>query len=331
MYKKAYKGWNAWWIERGPLTLILVPQVGGRIMGIRWHGRDLTFVNPTLEGEVEDIGAVTDVRSYKRKLGFLLWGGNKTWLAPQDRWTDKLPFLDLDAGAYDFTIEQNDENGVRVRMTSPICRETGIRIKRTISVNAGDAGWTVVHRLENHAGRTVQWAPWSVGMVLRPARVYLPTGEDSRYENGVKAFSSEGESESIRAAVVSYLAEFAVIQCTQPRKFKFGVDSGAGSMLAIFDVKDHGLVGLAKCVPTFHPQPYGHDCVAEVFNSSEYSYLEIELHGPVTTLEPSSHFELMERATLFDVATWPETASEIQQHFERLITAKAPVEDNIRM
>ena len=35
------------------------------------------------------------------QLGFVLWGGDKTWLAPQDRWTDGDPFLDLDSGAYD--------------------------------------------------------------------------------------------------------------------------------------------------------------------------------------------------------------------------------------
>jgi hypothetical protein len=30
-----YQGWDTCWIEHGPLTLILVPQIGGRIMGKR--------------------------------------------------------------------------------------------------------------------------------------------------------------------------------------------------------------------------------------------------------------------------------------------------------
>ena len=296
-------------------------------MGMQWHGRNLAFVNPALEGRVEDLGAIDDVRTRKRELGFSLWGGNKTWLAPQDRWTDELPFLDLDSGAYDVAIEQHDTDSVSIRMTSPICRETGIRITRTVSMNTGDTGWSVVHRLENHADRDVQWAPWSVGMVQRPARVYLPKQRNSGYPNGVKTFANEGESVTIRDTVVSDLAEFAVIQCTKPRKFKFGVDADEGSILAIFDVKDHGLVGLTKHVPTFHPQAYGHGCVAEVFNSSEYSYLELELHGPVMTLAPGESFDLIERAVLFDIASWPNNAAEVRAYFDRIV--KAPVPENI--
>ena len=33
-----YKGWSGWFLKNGPVELVLVPQVGGRIMGIRWRG-----------------------------------------------------------------------------------------------------------------------------------------------------------------------------------------------------------------------------------------------------------------------------------------------------
>jgi len=74
----------------------LVPQVGGRIMGIRWRGHDLSFTQPELEGQVVDVAAVENPSAKKREMGFPLWGGDKTWLAPQTRWTEGAPFLDLD-------------------------------------------------------------------------------------------------------------------------------------------------------------------------------------------------------------------------------------------
>ena len=56
-----FKGWDAVWIERGPPRLVLVPQVGGRIMSVCWHGRELAFVHPAYLGRVDDLAAITDL------------------------------------------------------------------------------------------------------------------------------------------------------------------------------------------------------------------------------------------------------------------------------
>jgi hypothetical protein len=47
--QRSYKGWDAWFLQRGPLELALVPQVGGRIMGMIWQGHDLLHL-PTPPG-----------------------------------------------------------------------------------------------------------------------------------------------------------------------------------------------------------------------------------------------------------------------------------------
>ena len=136
VHRSDYQGWDACWIEHGPLTLILVPQVGGRIMGKRWRGHDLAFVNAELAGQVEDVASVGDWRARKRELGLLLWGGDKTWLAPQGRWTEEAPFLDLDGGEYHLDVEETDADTLVARMQSPVCRETGVQISRTLIVSA---------------------------------------------------------------------------------------------------------------------------------------------------------------------------------------------------
>ena len=77
-------------------------------------------VNPAYQGRVDDIAAITDLHEYKRRVGLLLWGGDKTWLAPQDRWTDGVPFVDLDSGAYELSL---DPTTGAATVTSPVCRE----------------------------------------------------------------------------------------------------------------------------------------------------------------------------------------------------------------
>ena len=61
---ESYHGWDAWRIENGPLALILVPQVGGRIMGLQWPGQELPFVNSACEGRIEPPGLLEEKKRH---------------------------------------------------------------------------------------------------------------------------------------------------------------------------------------------------------------------------------------------------------------------------
>lgn len=294
-------GWRALWLRGADFALALVPEVGGRIFGPEWRGQQLAFANPDLAGRVENVAALADVRARKRALGLVLWGGDKTWLAPQAHWTDGAPFLDLDSGAYAISIEAAAVGSVAVRLTSPVCRESGMQIERRIRAAPGDPGWQVTHRLRNCSSRMVAWAPWIVAMYRRPAHVFLPTRAESAYPDGVKTYAEEGESHDIRSDVVARVGDAARIDCTGNRRFKFGTDAALGTAFAVLDVPGHGRVGIRKQVPTFHPRPYAHGCVAEVFNSEQYPYFELEMHGPVVELGPGESFALEETVRLEEV------------------------------
>jgi hypothetical protein len=247
-------------------------------------------------------------------MGFPLWGGDKTWLAPQTRWTDGVPFLDLDSGAYDLTVERDGPDAAVVRMTSQVCRETGIQITRTVTVSSGSQDWIVTHQLINRSSSEVQWGVWDVNMVLKPGKVYLPSNADSPYPDGVKTFDEEGESIQVRGKAVGKLGNLAVIHCADTKAFKFGVDAQEGWMLAILNVAGLGLVGYRKQVQVYRDKPYGHGCIAEVYNSDRYSYFEMEIHGPVVSLRPGESFEIEERQILFDLPHWPQSEDEVRQH-----------------
>lgn len=321
LYQGPYQGWDAWWIKRDPLTLVLLPQIGGRIVGMGWRHHNLAFTLPALQGRLLSITETRDVRAYKRSLGFIYWGGDKTWLAPQGRWSDQLPFLDLDSGVYGWQVEQAAPTEVVVRMTSPICRETGMQITRTVAISAHQPGWWVTHSLKNCSDQTAEWALWDVSMVYRPGQVYLPKRMDSSHPHGVKTFPEEGESVTARGSVVTELGGLAVINCSEPRKFKFGVDAEPGWALGIFDAGEVGLIGHFKQFQGLTPGGYyAHGCTAEVYNSHEYPYLELELHSPVVQLKPKARFVVQERANLFPVQGWPERESDVHYAIEQALT-----------
>lgn len=212
-----FAGWSyALWVESDRMSLVLVPQVGGRIMGVRWGQQDLFWVNESLADTAVDIETL-----------------------------------------------ENPAMGI-----------------------------------------------WSNSMVRRPAQVFLPLGQTSVFEQGVKTFVNEGDAVVARSRVVSHPPNMAVIQCQEPLKFKFGVASDQGTVLTVTPLADGQYLGWISQFPTFADEPYGHDCTAEVFNAVAHDYLEVEIHSPVRSLDPGAAFTFTEHNRLVTLAALPTHASD---------------------
>ena len=309
-----YKGWPAYELAQGDLALVLVPQVGGRLMGLRWQGQEIFFSHPGLAGHIEAVEQVKDVRARKKELGFLYWGGEKTWLAPQAAWPEGTPFLDLDSGGYDLRVVTNSPAAMSIQMASPVCRESGMQITRTLTVESSSQTWETRQCLTNASSKTATWGIWSVSMVNKPATVYLPRRSSSRDAADVKIFRDEGESAALRNHVLRDVGNLTCVDCQDARKFKYGVDSLEGWLLAVLQVDDgHSLVGYVKRVPTFPNQPYADDCTLEVYSSGEFSYFEMETLGPTVTLDPGQSYELIEKQSVFDISRRPDSEADIRR------------------
>jgi hypothetical protein len=304
-------GWDGWWIRRPPLELGLVPQIGGRLMSMRWRGRELSFVHPDHAGRRVPIAGV-DPGARKRTLGFIHWGGDKTWIAPQDEWSDELPFLDLDSGEYTIDIARRDPDGAHVTLRSPACRELGVRLSRTVRVPAAGDWFEVEHVLENASPVPVTRGLWDVHQIRGPGIAYVPRRRaGSAFRDGVKAYPAEGHSEGARADIVRLMDGVAAIDCRVPRWFKFGVDAEEGWALGVVETAS-GLVGYVKEVPVVGGAADGHGCVVEVYDCPHHPYFELEAHGPVTTLPPGAATTLVERRRVLDVAAWPSSEREVR-------------------
>ncbi|MDJ0626340.1 MAG: hypothetical protein QNJ31_08260 [Candidatus Caenarcaniphilales bacterium] len=315
IFKSSYKNWNTTTIEKDDLTLVLLPEVGGRIISMQWKGKELSFQQPERLGKTEDLQSTDSLPEKKKQMGFPLWGGDKTWLAPQFRWNDGVPFVDLDSGEYFLKIDKKTEEEIEVSMKSPICRETRIQITRTIKINSREEGWQLTHEFLNTNSYIVQWGIWDVNMVLRPGKVYLPISKNSKFDEGIRTYKEEGESELIRDKVVKIYDDYAEINCSEETAFKFGSDSKEGWLMGVLETDKNNFIGYLKQFETKENSAYAHESVCEVYNSNKYNYFEMEIHAPLVPIPPNKKVTFIENQKIFDLDSYPSSIEEIKSHF----------------
>ena len=285
-------GWQGWRLATDRIQLTVAPEVGGRALSLTLDGSEAFFTLDQLHGRRLSLDNVTDVRAEKRRLGWRHYGGYKTWLAPQQQWTDALPFLDLDSGSYSVEINQEPQ-GSAIHLTSPVCRETGIQLRRSFSINS--TGTIAVEQtMTNHSDLPVAWGLWDVTQVSGPGRAVLPLAPNSRFRNGVKAYETEGRSPQVVEQYVARSDGLATITCQQVESFKYGTDSTAGWLLGLLDREPEHWLAYLK---VFQAQPnasYPHEAIAEVYDSGDLPYFELEVHSPLQQLAPGDTYSFKE-------------------------------------
>jgi len=275
--KENIYGWPGFRLTAGEISLGVTPQIGGRIISLTHRGEELFFVQPEFQGEVVDLKIVDDLRAKKKELGFRLWGGDKTWVAPQELWWEKIPPLDLDAGQYDIKVGFCD-----VTMTSPICRETGLQIIRRVELK-GDGTVILDQTFHNAGNKPIERGIWDVTQILRPFEVHLPASKDN-----FRAYNDEGLVEDAQTKIEEQEG-WIKISCNDATHFKFGGLIDQGKVTALRQKGNEGI----KFVRTFEIDAnsnYAHQAMVEVYNSPQYPYCEIEVHAPLVRLERGENF-----------------------------------------
>jgi hypothetical protein len=263
-------GWPAVRLTARDTSVALAPDIGGRIVSLTHRDEELLFVQPEHRGEAFDLAAVEDLRAFKRELGFRLWGGDKTWVSPQSEWWEQIPPVDLDAGRYDLQVEDST-----VVMTSPFCRETGLRLVRRVELR--DDGEVVLDQTMRNEGETEERRGiWDVTQCLRPFDVYLPADQ-------VRPYPEEGDSVALLPRLVSRDDGWSRIRCTEPVHFKFGALPAEGKIVAQRALAGESLV-FARSFETDASAEHAHGASVEVYNSPDYDYLEIEVHAALRPL-----------------------------------------------
>lgn len=296
-----FYGWSGYRMSNDRLELGFAPDIGGRLISLKYHGRELLFHQAEHAGESFDPNAFADVDAMKQSLGFRLWGGDKTWVAPQSDWRGAIPPLDLDACRY--AAEMKDH---RVFMLSPLDRETGLRVARTFELRP-DGRVAVVEEFRNPGDdETIRRGIWNVSQLLRPAVVYAAVEHDR-----VLAYENEGRSVELRDVVVQPAGDWTRIDCPGPAHFKYGGRlrnvnaAGAperGELLSVqTDPKTKTAVAMHRSFAIESKGAYTHDAIFEVYNSPSMDYLEVEVHAPLRDIPPGSSVSLEQIWTFAEV------------------------------
>lgn len=275
------------WLERGDLRLGLVPELGGRLLSVRYRGTELLWRNT----ELLDDDLRGEYAPNSGRMGdWVNYGGDKTWPAPQgwdgpDQWPGP-PDPVLDSGPYTAVAD-----GDTVTMTSAPDPRTGLRFTRAITIL--DDGYELRLEAANVSPRPVRWALWNVTQLpgggpvtaglRRPDVVALVAG------TGTPKYTVDGDRLVVPA---------------QDVVGKLGVPGTAGwvtygPLTLSFDVDPAGEYpdeGSPLEIWLEHPLPEPLASLGDLDPPARI--VELEVLGPLTSLEPGATTSLTIHATL---------------------------------
>jgi hypothetical protein len=279
-----FRGWSAYVLRRGPLVLHVVPDVGGRLMGIEFAGRELCFIHPGLEGKT----FTGDAQDWPRLCGewsFPLWGGGKTWVAPESDWPGQAPHRDLDSGAWQ-VLSLYESNGLcGIELQSPVCSATGLQIARKLMLEPQGSQWSIEHTLSNLGPKPVRCGIWDVLMLQRPARVSIALQTDAGHRCApvVTRPGSKSVHQLQQDGQLQLTPLAAILLCDRAEEFKCGFESRNGEVHVEFPSMP---IRYERHSSVTDSQSYAHGKAVEIFNAPSLEYFEVETHSPLQTMLP---------------------------------------------
>ena len=176
--------WKLESLRSGDLELVILPGIGGRLWDVVFQGHSLLFQNSDLEGFLPNLENLRDCPTQSPQFGFPLWGGEKTWIAPDTNWPDGTPYAALDSGQYEIV----GGSPAHITLQSAVCPNTGLQIERKIQLSDG-SGWTIQHSVTNRGQNGKDVGIWSVMMLEHKARIGVAggrSGGDHRFRTPTK-------------------------------------------------------------------------------------------------------------------------------------------------
>jgi len=307
-----FHGWNAYRLANRFISLVAVPDIGGRIMAYDLADHPFLFVNPHLAGKLfsaEENQGDGSLAAWKN------YGGDKTWPAPQGWDNDAQwhgpPDPILDTGRYAVEAFHADAHAATIAMTSPPDPRTGIQITRRFTLKPGSTRVRVDLTFRNISERPVRWSIWDV-VQLQAAQtlpdgsqthdptctVTTPVNPHSRFARGFHVMFGAADNPQWRVVDGLFRADY------QWQIGKVGLDSTAGWIAFSQASAQAAFVERFTYYPgaeypdggaTVECWTVGAGKVANLDYADSGIYLmETEVLGPLVTIEPgdSTHFAL---------------------------------------
>ncbi len=269
-----YEGWSGCYEISNPLVrLVVVPQIGGRVMEYSLNGEDAFWQNYTELGKTtgDDVGKTW--RNY---------GGYKAWNAPQSEWSDYF-YDSLPAGVEALP----DGRGVRIT-TAPV-KHLGYQFIRDIVLSDSTTRVRLVERMRNISDKEIEWGVWGVAQVKVPCWIIFPLNPKSAFANGWNVlYPVGGAIEQVQ--VVNGLG----ILKYDNKVENFATDAKAGWMVYFKDQLAFVKRWASRIVGSTYPDG---GCDAAFYTCGTNmagGYAEMEVMGPIVKLKPGEENELVQ-------------------------------------
>ncbi len=286
-----YQGWNALRLSNGIITVVAVPDIGGRVMEYKLKAHPFLWVNPAEFGKLHGPPQTEAERTWHN------YGGYKAWPAPQERWhgpPDPLGSA-LDGGRWKGEIGPREPGRASIRLVSPAdANVTGLQITREVILHGDSTRLTVRETFKNVGDKPITWSVWDVtqvpgslgkGAKFSPdARVYFPLNPASKFGQGYYDMLDGGSDQWLKDVApgimgVKYLNKTG----------KIGADSAAGWITYVDEQHDYTYAKRFKVERGAEYPDKG--ATVEVYTSGgDTSYMEVEVLSPLRVLKPAETF-----------------------------------------
>jgi hypothetical protein len=165
-------------------------------------------------------------------------------------------------------------------LTSPVCRHTGVQLRRCLVWPAGGTAWHIEHQVHHRGTQPVDLGLWDVLMLRQPATVdVVAPGMDAVWAvPGLPSLSALQQHGVFRRQ-----GDQAELRCDRPIEFKCGFAAPEGALQVRFD-QDGAMYRRWSAVPA--DARWAHRGPVEVFNAAVQPYVEVESHSPQWRLQP---------------------------------------------
>ena len=295
--KQSYRGWNdALVMSNGVVEAVIVPSIG-RVMQFRFVGESegVFWENAALAGK--------PVNPTSNDWGN--FGGDKSWPAPQSEWPKITPRAWPPPVAFDSMASTANVIGNTVELTTPVDPHYGIRVVRTISLDARQPVMNIKTAYEKVEGDPRKVGIWVITQLPEPVMVYVPLPANSINANGYVLQS--------KTAPPSLKREANLLSMTRDKTTAYKIGTDASTMLWMGE-KFAVRIDSPRQPNAEHPDT---GSSAEVYtNADPLAYVELETLGPLREMKKGDRIEHGNRYTLYRRGK-KEAAAEAQQILEQ--------------
>ena len=306
-----FEGWQAQQLSNSWVRLVIVPQLGGRVMQVYFDGHPYLFVNPQYKGQYLPPSEVT------AKHRWFNYGGDKIWPMPegdQDEHHWPGPISDpLDDGNYVFKV-LSAAPSCRVRLDGPPDPKTGLQYSREITLESDSPEIRFHAIMKNIADHSIQWSMQSVtqydtndskqpGDYNRDFWAFTPANPNSAYLARYHVRSGVADDPSFRIRDGLFSLHWL------PLENEVWLDSTAGWVAVVDAASQYGMVehfqyaqageypGKATVIfykngSAIEMNEQGFPVLTSSQPDEALRYMEAELNSPIVTLAPGQTYAM---------------------------------------